>query len=100
MPFINGGRPTRARIEAMSYRRSRLLRRFAGYGFWAAIEKSTGNRRLVPLPAGEGRPSRRVELATGSARPPVVRYAAEGSRALIEKGFTDGVNVSSRTRWS
>src|SRR5438477_12077689 len=44
MRFINGGRPTsRAEIENdvlpafLGY-----YERFAGYGFWAAVEKSTG----------------------------------------------------------
>ncbi len=54
MFYITGGRPTpRDEIETdilpafLSY-----YERFAGYGFWAVVERSTGRLpRLVPLPA-------------------------------------------------
>ena len=54
MRFINGGRPTpRAEIEA-EYLPAWLAyyERYAGYGFWAAIEITTRRvRRLVSLAA-------------------------------------------------
>jgi RimJ/RimL family protein N-acetyltransferase len=93
MHFINGGRPTpRREIESdvlpafLGY-----YERFAGYGFWAAVEKATG--RFVGWfhfrPAQAARPGE-VELgyrlhksAWGQG------YATEGSRALIDKGFAE-----------
>ena len=61
MKLINGGRPTpREEIENevlpafLGY-----YERFEGYGFWAAVEKTTRRvRRLVPLSPGQGRPAR------------------------------------------
>ena len=93
MRFINGGRPTpRQEIENdvlpafLDY-----YERFAGYGFWAAIEKSTGQfvgwfhfRPAKHAPAGEVELGYRLRKAAWGQG-----YAAEGSRALIEKGFTD-----------
>ena len=93
MRYINGGMPTsRAEIEHdrlpayMSY-----YQRFAGFGFWAAIEKSSGAFigwfHFRPEPNG---PQDEVELgyrlrksAWGNG------YATEGSRALIAKGFAE-----------
>ena len=93
MRFINGGRPTpRQEIETdvlpafLEY-----YERFVGYGFWAAVEKSTG--RFVgwfhfrPL---KGAPSDEIELGYRLRKTAWGKgYATEGSRALIEKGFTD-----------
>jgi RimJ/RimL family protein N-acetyltransferase len=93
MRFINGGRPTpRGEIESdvlpafLDY-----YERFAGYGFWAAIEKSTGQfvgwfhfRPAKDAPPGEVELGYRFRKAAWGQG-----YAAEGSRALIEKGFTD-----------
>jgi RimJ/RimL family protein N-acetyltransferase len=93
MRYINGGRPTpRREIEHdvlpmyLDY-----YERFAGYGYWAAIEKSSG--RFVgwfhfrPAP---GSPPDEVELGY-RLRKSVWRqgYASEGSRALIQKGFAE-----------
>jgi RimJ/RimL family protein N-acetyltransferase len=91
MHFINGGRPTpRREIESdvlpmfLDY-----YERFAGYGFWAAIEKSSGRfvgwfhfRPAAAVHANE------VELGYRLLKSFWGKgYAAEGSRALIHKGF-------------
>lgn len=93
MHFINGGRPTpRHEIEAdilptfIDY-----YTRFAGYGFWAAIETSTG--RFVGWfhfrPAKAGHPNE-VELGYRLRKSAWGKgYATEGSRALIDKGFAE-----------
>jgi RimJ/RimL family protein N-acetyltransferase len=111
MRYITGGRPTpREEIE-----RDLLLRfleyyeRYEGYGFWAAVEKSSGDfigwfhlRPRADGPADEpelGYRLRRTAWGKG--------YATEGSRALVEKAFADlgaarvwaetmAVNVASR----
>jgi RimJ/RimL family protein N-acetyltransferase len=93
MRFINGGRPTpRDEIENevlpafLGY-----YERFAGYGFWAAIEKSTG--RFVGwfhLRPAEGAPPDEVELGYRLHRSAWGKgYATEGSRALIDKAFAE-----------
>lgn len=58
MHFVTGGRPTpRAEIEtdvppaSLAYYAS-----FAGYGFWAAIEKSSGSRWWCASRRGDVRP--------------------------------------------
>jgi RimJ/RimL family protein N-acetyltransferase len=93
MHFVTGGRPTpRAEIEDdvlpafLDY-----YARFAGYGFWAAIEKSTG--RFLGWfhfrPANAARPDE-VELGYRLHRAAWGKgYATEGSRALIDKGFAE-----------
>lgn len=93
MHFINGGRPTpRHEIESdilpafLDY-----YERFAGYGFWAAIERSSG--RFVGWfhfrPAKAAHPNE-VELGYRLRRSAWGNgYATEGSRALIHKGFAE-----------
>jgi RimJ/RimL family protein N-acetyltransferase len=93
MRFINGGRATpREEIE-----REILpaflghYERYAGFGFWAAIEKSTGRflgwfhlRPAEEAPAGELELGYRLRKdAWGKG------YATEGSRALIDKAFAE-----------
>ena len=93
MQFITGGRPTpRDEIEKevlpafLDY-----YERFAGCGFWAAVEKSTGEfvgwfhfRPAAGAPPGE------VELGYRLRRSAWGKgYATEGSRALIDKGFAE-----------
>ena len=93
MHFINGGRPTpRNEIESdilpafLDY-----YERFAGYGFWAAIEKSSS--RFVGWfhfrPARAAHPNE-VELGYRLRKSAWGKgYATEGSRALIHKGFAE-----------
>jgi len=93
MRFINGGGPTpRDVIENEVLQRFlQSYDRFPGYGYCAAIEKSSGEFLgwfgFVPW---EGSDAGNVELgyrlrtsAWGKG------YATEGARALIRKGFTE-----------
>jgi RimJ/RimL family protein N-acetyltransferase len=93
MHFVTGGRPTpRHEIESdvlpafLDY-----YARFAGYGFWAAIEKSTG--RFVGwfhFRPARGAPLDEVELGYRLRKSAWGKgYATEGSRALIDKGFAE-----------
>ena len=93
MHFVTGGRPTpRDDIESdvlpafLGY-----YERFAGYGFWAAIEKSSG--RFVGwfhLRPAKGADPDEVELGYRLRRSAWGKgYATEGSRALIDKGFAE-----------
>jgi RimJ/RimL family protein N-acetyltransferase len=93
MRFINGGRPTpRDEIENdvlpgfLGY-----YERYAGYGFWAAVERSTG--RFIGWfhfrPAKDAPPDE-VELGYRLRRSAWHKgYATEGSRALIDNGFAE-----------
>lgn len=93
MRFINGGRPTpQAEIE------SEVLpaflghyERYPGYGFWAAIEKSTGLFvGWFHFRPAEGSPPGEVELGYRLRRSAWGKgYATEGSRALVDKGFAE-----------
>lgn len=93
MRFINGGRATpHEEIESevlpafLDY-----YERYPGYGFWAAIEKSTrlfvGWFHFRPV---EGSPPGEVELGYRLRRSAWGKgYATEGSRALVDKGFAE-----------
>jgi RimJ/RimL family protein N-acetyltransferase len=93
MRFITGGVPT-AREEVENEVLPAFLdyyQRYEGYGFWAAIEKPTGEFLgwFHFRPREEGRPDeaelgyRLRKSAWGKG------YATEGSRALISKGFAE-----------
>jgi RimJ/RimL family protein N-acetyltransferase len=93
MLYINGGRPT-ARDEIENEVLPAFLayyERFAGYGFWAAVEKSTDRfvgwfhfRPAPDAPPGE------VELGYRLHRSAWGKgYATEGSQALIDNGFAE-----------
>ena len=93
MRFVTGGRAT-PRDEIVTDFLPAFLsyyERFAGYGFWAAVEKSTGDfLGWFHFRPGAGAADGDVELgyrlrqsAWGQG------YATEGSRALIRKGFTE-----------
>ena len=93
MRFITGGRPTtRDEIEHevlpafLAY-----YERYPGYGFWAAVEKST--KLFVGWfhfrPEDEATPDE-IELGYRLRRSAWGKgYATEGSRALIDKGFAE-----------
>lgn len=93
MRYITGGRGT-SRTEIETDVLPRFLwyyERFAGYGFWAAIERSSGEFlgwfHFRPPP--ECGPDE-VELGYRLRRAAWGKgYATEGSRALIEKGFRE-----------
>jgi RimJ/RimL family protein N-acetyltransferase len=93
MRYITGGAPT-PRDEVESEYLPAFLgyyRKFPGYGFWAAIEKSSGDFlgwfHYRPAP---GDPPDQPELGYRLRREAWGKgYATEGSRALIAKGFTE-----------
>lgn len=91
--FITGGEPT-----AREYVETELIpayldyyRRTPGFGFWAAVEKSTGDfLGWFHFRPGEGHPADEPELGYRLRRSAWGKgYAAEGSQALIDRGFTD-----------
>jgi RimJ/RimL family protein N-acetyltransferase len=93
MRFITGGRTT-PRDEIQNEVLPAFLRyyeRYEGYGFWAAIEKSTGDFlgwfHFRPLPDSD---PDEVELGYRLRKSAWGKgYGTEGSRALIRKGFTE-----------
>ena len=92
MHFITGGIPT-ARAEIENEVLPEFLgyyERFEGYGFWAAIEKLTGQflgwfhfRPREGASPGEAELGYRLRKSAWGKG-----YATEGSRALIATGFT------------
>jgi RimJ/RimL family protein N-acetyltransferase len=93
MRFVTGGLPT-SRDEIENEVLPAFLgyyERYEGYGFWAVIEKATGEFlgwfHFRPRPgAGPGE----VELGYRLRKSAWGKgYATEGSRALIRKGFTE-----------
>ncbi len=93
MHFVTGGMPT-ARDEIENELLPGFLgyyEQFEGYGFWAAIEKATGEFLgwFHFRPREEAGPDE-AELGYRLCRSAWGKgYATEGSRALIGKGFTD-----------
>jgi RimJ/RimL family protein N-acetyltransferase len=93
MRFITGGLPT-PREEYENDLMPRYLwyyEQFTGYGFWATMEKSTGDFAgwFHFLPA-EDAPSDEPELGYRLRKAFWGKgYASEGSRALIDKGFSE-----------
>jgi RimJ/RimL family protein N-acetyltransferase len=93
MHFITGGRAT-PRDEIEQDILPHFLRYYEDgdkYGFWAAIEKSTGTfLGWFHFRPAEGRPADEPELGYRLRRSAWGQgYATEGSRALIHKGFTE-----------
>lgn len=93
MHFITGGlTSSREEIETetlpafLSY-----YDRYPGYGFWAVIEKATGEfLGWFHFRPGEGHPEDEPELGYRLRKSAWGKgYAAEGSRALIDKGFSE-----------
>lgn len=117
MRYVTGGRPTPREVV-----RDKIIpwwqayyQRYEGYGFWAAVEKASGEflgwLHFRPHPDGprsDGTPREGIELGFRLRRAAWGKgYATEGSRALIRKGFTElgvervyaetmAVNVASR----
>jgi RimJ/RimL family protein N-acetyltransferase len=93
MFYVTGGRPT-AREEVENEILPAFLdyyRRHRGYGFWAVIEKSTGDfLGWLHFRPGEGHPEDEPELGYRLRKSAWGKgYAAEGSIALIRKGFAE-----------
>ena len=93
MRFLTGGKSTPRDVVE-----SKTLPRFLDYyerserfGFWAAIEKSTGTfLGWFAFHPPEGGSSDEVELGYRLKKSSWGKgYATEGSRALIRKGFTE-----------
>jgi RimJ/RimL family protein N-acetyltransferase len=91
MRFITGGVPTSREENEVLPAFLGYYDRYEGYGFWAVIEKATGNFlgwfHFRPGPeAGPGE----VELGYRLRKSAWGQgYGTEGSRALIDKGFAE-----------
>ena len=93
MRFLTGGKPT-PREVIRNETLPRILHyyeRFKGFGFWAAIEKTSEEfLGWFEFRPPEGSDSDIVELGYRLRRSAWGKgYATEGSRALIRKGFTE-----------
>ena len=93
MRFINGGRAT-PRDEIANDVLPAFLghyERYAAYGFWAAVEKATGQFvGWFHLRPAEGAPPGELELGYRLRRSAWGKgYATEGSRAVIDKAFAE-----------
>jgi RimJ/RimL family protein N-acetyltransferase len=93
MRYINGGEPTpRAEIEKdILPAFLEFYDQFEGFGFWAAIEKSTGEfLGWFHFRPKEGAALDEPELGYRLRKSAWGKgFATEGSRALIRKGFTE-----------
>jgi RimJ/RimL family protein N-acetyltransferase len=104
MRFLNGGTPTPRDLiqREILPRFLRYYDRFDGYGFWAAIEKLTGEfLGWFCLHPAEGRDPDDVELGYRLRQAAWGKgYGTEGARALIHKAFTElGVRRVSATTY-
>ena len=93
MRYITGGRPT-SREEVRDEVLPAFLRyyqRFAGYGFWAALDKASGQfLGWFYLRPPEGTSPDEPELGYRLRRSAWGKgYANEGSRALVRLAFTE-----------
>jgi RimJ/RimL family protein N-acetyltransferase len=93
MRFLTGGKPTPReviRTETLP-RILHYYERFAGFGFWAAIEKSTGDfLGWFEFRPPEGGGPDEAELGYRLRKSAWGKgYAPEGARALIRKGFAE-----------
>jgi RimJ/RimL family protein N-acetyltransferase len=93
MHFITGGRPTTRQEVELEILPAYLgyYERYAGYGFFAVSERSTGDfvGWFHFRPENEDDPDQ-IELGYRLRRSAWGKgYATEGSRALIEKGFRE-----------
>ncbi|GAA2788978.1 GNAT family N-acetyltransferase [Saccharopolyspora taberi] len=92
MRYLNGGKPVgRAEIESWLGRVRELYARYEGYGYWPAIERSTGAFLgwFLLRPKDTDEPGH-VELGYRLHRSAWGRgYATEGSLALLRKAFDE-----------
>jgi RimJ/RimL family protein N-acetyltransferase len=93
MHYITGGQLTSREEIATDFLPAFLdyYRRYDGFGFWAAVQRSTGEFLgwFHLRPAGDEGPDE-VELGYRLRREAWGHgYATEGSRALIDKAFAD-----------
>ena len=93
MRYLNGGLPADRDEIVTDYLPNylRYYERFTGYGFWAAIEKTSGDflgwfhfRPRPEDPADEPELGYRLHRAAWGKG-----YGTEASAALLEKGFTE-----------
>ena len=86
MRFLTGGKPMPHREVEREYRE-----RFAGHGYWVAVEKATGEfLGWFAFRPAEGRDPGEVELGYRLRKAAWGKgYATEGARALICKGFAE-----------
>jgi RimJ/RimL family protein N-acetyltransferase len=93
MRFLTGGTPTPREVIQDEILPSflRSYERFAGFGFWAAIEKVSGDfLGWFSFRPPDGAASGDVELGYRLRRAAWGQgYATEGACALIRKGFTE-----------
>lgn len=93
MRFLTGGKPTPREVVRSEIlpRFLQCYERFAGLGYWAAIERSTGAfLGWFELRPREGGSRDEAELGYRLRRSAWGKgYASEGARALIRKGFTE-----------
>ena len=90
MRYLTNGEPTPRDVvrNEIVPNLLRYYEQFEGFGFWAAVEKSTGQFLgwFHFRPAADGA----IELGYRLRRAAWGKgYATEGSRALIRKGFTE-----------
>jgi RimJ/RimL family protein N-acetyltransferase len=93
MRFINGGKPTPRDViqNEVLPRFLHYYERFAAYGFWAAIERSTGEfLGWFHFRPAEGKSLDEPELGYRLRKSAWGKgYATEGARALIRMGFVE-----------
>ena len=93
MRFLTGGKPTSREVirDETLPRFLHCYECFEGFGFWVAIEKSTGQfLGWFEFRPPEGSGPEEVELGYRLRRSAWGKgYATEGSRALIRKGFSE-----------
>jgi RimJ/RimL family protein N-acetyltransferase len=93
MRFLTGGEATRRDVVEREILPGFLdyYERFPGYGFWAAVEKSSGDfLGWFELRPGDDDVPDEVELGYRLCRSAWGKgYATEGSRALIHKAFSE-----------
>jgi RimJ/RimL family protein N-acetyltransferase len=93
MRYLTGGKPTPRDVirDETLPRFLRSYERFAGFGYWAAVERSTGEfLGWFAFHPSEGKDPNEAELGYRLRRSAWGKgYATEGSRALIRKGFAE-----------